>query len=125
MANPRYLDYNSLIERVRSFENVDWPEHNPSPVAMAEAGFFYNSKYNSCLIFIKLYLFYIKLYRIFISLSLSLSIVTGWDNITTCFNCGGQLEEWVPSDEPWQEHAFCFPFCAFVRYVKGTDFIRD
>jgi len=44
---PRYLDYNSLIERVRSSENFDWPEHNPSPVAMVEAGFFYNSKYNT------------------------------------------------------------------------------
>jgi hypothetical protein len=37
---PRQPSYNSLTVRTRSFENVDWPETNPSPVSLAEAGFF-------------------------------------------------------------------------------------
>ena len=30
-----------LIDPVRSFENIDWPETNPTPVSLAESGFFY------------------------------------------------------------------------------------
>ena len=37
---PKYPAYCSLIDRVRSFENVDWPETSPTPVSLAEAGFF-------------------------------------------------------------------------------------
>ena len=39
---PKYTDYCSLIDRVRSFENIDWPETNPTPVSLAELGFFYD-----------------------------------------------------------------------------------
>jgi hypothetical protein len=37
---PRHPTFNSLIARVHSFEDVDWPETNPPPISMAEAGFF-------------------------------------------------------------------------------------
>jgi len=40
---PKYPAYCSLIERVRSFDNVDWPETSPTPVSLAEAGFFYDA----------------------------------------------------------------------------------
>jgi hypothetical protein len=43
-AGPKYPNYNTLIERVKSFENSGWPEINPSPVSLAEAGFFYDRK---------------------------------------------------------------------------------
>jgi hypothetical protein len=36
--------YNSLIARTKSFEQVHWPETNPSPVSLAEAGFFLDPK---------------------------------------------------------------------------------
>jgi len=36
---PMYRNYCSLINRVRSFENADWPKLNPTPVFLAEAGF--------------------------------------------------------------------------------------
>jgi len=36
---PRYPAYCSLIDRVRSFDNFDWPETIPTPVSLAEAGF--------------------------------------------------------------------------------------
>jgi hypothetical protein len=41
---PRHPAFNSLIERVKSFEDVDWSETNPIPVSLAESGFFYDSK---------------------------------------------------------------------------------
>jgi len=41
---PKYPAYCSLIERVRSFENIDWPETNPTPVKLADSGFFYDGK---------------------------------------------------------------------------------
>jgi hypothetical protein len=41
---PRHPSYNSLIVLTRSFEYADWPEANPSPVSLAEAGFFYDRK---------------------------------------------------------------------------------
>jgi hypothetical protein len=41
---PQYPACNSLNARVKSFEDADWPEINPTPVSMAEAGFFYDSK---------------------------------------------------------------------------------
>jgi hypothetical protein len=37
---PHHLSYNSLIARTRSFEKANWPETNPSPISLAEAGFF-------------------------------------------------------------------------------------
>jgi hypothetical protein len=41
---PHHTAFISLITRIRSFEHADWPETNPSPVSMNEAGFFYDSK---------------------------------------------------------------------------------
>jgi hypothetical protein len=41
---PRHPAFNSLIEHVKPFEGVDWSETNPTPVSLAEAGFFYDSK---------------------------------------------------------------------------------
>jgi hypothetical protein len=37
---PRHPAFNSLIERVKSFEGVDWSETNHTPVSLAGAGFF-------------------------------------------------------------------------------------
>ena len=39
---PKYPTYCSLIDRVRSFENVVWPETSPTHVSLAEAGFYYD-----------------------------------------------------------------------------------
>jgi len=38
---PKYPAYCSLIDRVRSFENIDWPETGPTTVSLAASGFFY------------------------------------------------------------------------------------
>ncbi|XP_069109875.1 baculoviral IAP repeat-containing protein 7-like [Argopecten irradians] len=42
-----------------------------------------------------------------------------------CFFCAGGLREWEPHDDPWVEHARWFPFCTFMRQLKGDRFIMD
>lgn len=42
-----------------------------------------------------------------------------------CFHCDGGLRHWDPEDDPWVEHARWFPSCAFVRLVKGQEFIQS
>jgi hypothetical protein len=41
---PRHPAFSSLIEGAKCFEGVDWSETNPTPVSLAEAGFFYHNK---------------------------------------------------------------------------------
>ena len=41
---PKYPAYCSLIDRVRSFKNINWPETNLTNVSLAEAGFFYDGE---------------------------------------------------------------------------------
>ena len=41
---PKYPAYCSLIDRVRSFENIYWPETGPTPVSLAESGLFYDGE---------------------------------------------------------------------------------
>ncbi|XP_021348453.1 baculoviral IAP repeat-containing protein 2-like [Mizuhopecten yessoensis] len=40
-----------------------------------------------------------------------------------CFHCAGGLREWEPEDDPFYEHARWFPFCPFMRLIKGDKFI--
>lgn len=47
----------------------------------------------------------------------------GSADLVRCFHCDGGLRNWDPQDDPWTEHARWFPSCAFVRVVKGQDFV--
>jgi len=47
------------------------------------------------------------------------------DDRTICFHCGGGLRDWLQTDDAWAQHAAWFPFCVFVRYIKGPTFIRE
>ena len=49
---------------------------------------------------------------------------TGTGDCTKCFHCGGRLNNWRRTDDAWWEHAFWFPYCVYVRYIKG-EFIRS
>jgi hypothetical protein len=31
---------------------------------------------------------------------------------------------WIPSDDPFDEHASHFPLCVFVRYVQGSEYVK-
>ena len=44
---------------------------------------------------------------------------------TVCFHCGGGLEHWEVTDDAFAEHALYFPFCVFVRYMKGADYVHE
>ena len=50
--------------------------------------------------------------------------LTGSDNCTKCFTCRGMISDWLQTDDPWHTHAIKFPFCIFVRFMKGDAFIR-
>jgi len=39
--------------------------------------------------------------------------------------CGGALFKWTESDIPFIEHAKYFPYCPYIRYVKGHDFVHE
>ncbi|XP_057671931.1 death-associated inhibitor of apoptosis 2 [Diorhabda carinulata] len=47
----------------------------------------------------------------------------GMGDQVRCFHCDGGLRTWDPHDDPWTEHARWFPNCAFVKLVKGQDFV--
>jgi len=36
-----------------------------------------------------------------------------------------KAKNWRPTDDVWWEHAFWFPYCVYVRYIKGEEFIRS
>ena len=42
----------------------------------------------------------------------------------TCFYCGGTLQGWEPTDEPWCEHAKHFPSCSWLVDQRGYHFIE-
>lgn len=43
----------------------------------------------------------------------------GRGDTTKCFHYGGGLQDWRRTDDPWTEHALWFPYCVYVRYIKG------
>ena len=47
-----------------------------------------------------------------------LNYITGVDDETECFYCGGTIYEWEPSDDPWVEHAENFPKCGFLKILN-------
>lgn len=42
---------------------------------------------------------------------------------TQCHFCGGALQDWGVTDEPWITHAKWFPNCHYLRSVKGPSFV--
>ncbi|XP_035788000.1 death-associated inhibitor of apoptosis 2-like [Anopheles albimanus] len=42
-----------------------------------------------------------------------------------CFHCDGGLRLWLADDDPWFEHARCFPLCRFLQLVKGKTFVDN
>ena len=48
---------------------------------------------------------------------------SGNDDSVRCFSCGGYVEGWNVSDNPWVEHGKIHPACVFVREKKSQFFI--
>lgn len=51
-------------------------------------------------------------------------VYMGTDDRCKCFWCGGELYDWEPSDNPWEEHAKWFGHCGFVRQKMSPAFIQ-
>lgn len=41
-----------------------------------------------------------------------------------CFSCGGGLCEWAKEDVPWEQHAWWYSACDYLRSIKGLDYIN-
>ncbi|XP_066480826.1 baculoviral IAP repeat-containing protein 7 [Tiliqua scincoides] len=50
---------------------------------------------------------------------------TGQDDYVQCFCCDGSLRNWERGDDPWVEHARCFPRCQFLLQSRGRDFVNS
>lgn len=50
---------------------------------------------------------------------------TGRGDECRCHYCDGGLQHWESGDNPWEQHAYYFPFCKFVIKMKGRDFINQ
>ncbi|XP_053386199.1 uncharacterized protein LOC123538257 [Mercenaria mercenaria] len=49
---------------------------------------------------------------------------TGFNDLCRCFTCDGGLQRWDVEANPWIEHARRFPYCTYVRQVKGQEYIN-
>lgn len=51
--------------------------------------------------------------------------VTGYADCLRCFYCGIGLKSWEPGDDPCRVHASWRPECAYLRVIKGDDYVDD
>ncbi|XP_072252181.1 E3 ubiquitin-protein ligase XIAP [Leuresthes tenuis] len=50
---------------------------------------------------------------------------TGQGDKVMCFCCGGGLKDWLPEEEPWEQHAKHYPGCSFLLAEKGPEFVNN
>jgi hypothetical protein len=108
---PKHHAFNTCSVRLQSFHKA-WPHHNAK--LFSAAGFFYTgtdlaitSIQNATHSTLNPYV-YITICH----------LITGWDDKTKCFHCGGGLEDWLATDDPWSEHMAWFPNCIYIRYIR-------
>lgn len=49
---------------------------------------------------------------------------TGKEDQTLCFHCGGGLKDWVPEDDPWDQHCKWFSKCHYLLMAKGKEYVN-
>ena len=117
---PRHFAYNSYEAIVRSFLN--WPRYLiPTPTSLSAVCFFYSYKTHITQTFLLILLEFGYLYA---NLN-SFLLIIGTGDKTICFRCGVGLQEWMKSGYRWLEHGAWSPFCTYVSYIKGTQFMKD
>lgn len=42
-----------------------------------------------------------------------------------CFHCGGGLRDWEEMDIPWEQHAWFYEKCKYLKLMKGQKFIDE
>ncbi|XP_052005209.1 E3 ubiquitin-protein ligase XIAP-like isoform X2 [Xyrauchen texanus] len=48
---------------------------------------------------------------------------TGDRDKVICFKCGGGVKDWMPDEDPWEEHARHYPGCSFLLEEKGKEYV--
>lgn len=51
-------------------------------------------------------------------------IYTGYGDSTICYSCGNGLHKWLPSDDPYEEHARHYPNCKHLETHKGRQYVE-
>ena len=49
----------------------------------------------------------------------------GQDDIVRCFYCGGSLQNWDRTQNPFTKHVRCFPDCDYIHKVRGEVTLKD
>lgn len=49
---------------------------------------------------------------------------TGYADSVVCFSCGNGLNKWLPTDDPFEEHARHYPHCEHLRKKKGRQYVE-
>ncbi|XP_057204853.1 E3 ubiquitin-protein ligase XIAP isoform X2 [Triplophysa rosa] len=50
---------------------------------------------------------------------------TGERDKVICFKCGGGVKDWLPDEDPWEEHAKYYPGCSFLLAEKGNEYVSQ
>jgi len=91
---PKYSIFNMKVSRLKSYTH--WP-HGHYLCITSRITIFESTQYN---------------------------LFIGQGGRTICFHCARGLKNWRPTDDAWREHALWFPYRAYIRYIKGEEFIR-
>ena len=115
---PKYLIFDTKELRLKSYTH--WPhDMKLSPDSLSAAGFYYTDIYKFITIS------HCITIRIFIFESIYDTLFTVQGDGTMCFHFDGGLKNWRPANDAWREHAHWFPYCVYIRYIKGEEFIRE
>ena len=50
---------------------------------------------------------------------------SGYRDSVVCFSCGGGLQQWLPTDDPFEEHARHYPYCQHLEKKKGRQYVES
>ena len=107
---PRHRAFSTYSARLRSFET--WPHQNQSAEAFSAAGFFYTG-IDLCISAANN-----GTHSILHSHITIFHILTGLNDETRCFLCGGGFRGWKDNDDLMSEHDAWFPNCVYIRYIR-------
>ena len=111
---PRHPAFNTYSARLRSFDKAWLHDSKPTAETLRAAGLFYigtdlviTTVQSGTPSTLHIYT-YINIFQ----------LLTGRDDRTLCFHCGGGLQDWLDTDDPWSEHVAWFSNCVYIRYIR-------
>ena len=110
---PRNTSFSTYSARLLSFD--DWPKDaKPAPETLNAAGFFHVGRGTASYDYLT---FRVDSTTLVLLLYIS-RMLTGREDKIVCFHCGGGLQDWLHTDDPWTEHLRWFPYCVYVWYMQ-------